>query len=195
MVALMAAGLGHGIARPTAWGGYGLALAGIAMVAGGGGTGATAAGDLLVLASVALSATFVVVQPRLLAGRDPPPSRRCSSARARSWRCRTPGLRGPAARAGDRRAGGRPRRARLRGHAAPVLALRLRAGARPGRAGRGFLNLEPLVGVAVGWVGFGEAVAPPSSSEASGPRRNRAQHDACPRPLHARAGQARPAPC
>ena len=28
----------------------------------------------------------------------------------------------------------------------------------PGMAGA-FLNLEPLVGVAVGWVGFGEAVA------------------------------------
>src|SRR3954451_6068380 len=41
MVALMVAGLGHGVARPTAWAGYGLALAGIAMVAGGGGTGAT----------------------------------------------------------------------------------------------------------------------------------------------------------
>src|SRR3954449_12223774 len=71
MVALLAAGLGHGVARPTAWAGYGLALAGIAMVAGGGGTGATAAGDGLVFASVALSASFIVVQPRLLAGRDP----------------------------------------------------------------------------------------------------------------------------
>src|SRR3954447_19240324 len=71
MVALLAAGLGHGVARPAAWAGYGLALAGIAMVAGGGGSGSTLAGDGLVFASVALSATFVVVQPRLLAGRDP----------------------------------------------------------------------------------------------------------------------------
>src|SRR3954466_10794744 len=52
LVAVMAAGMGHGVARPTAWAGYGLALAGIAMVAGGGGTGATAAGDGLVFASV-----------------------------------------------------------------------------------------------------------------------------------------------
>ena len=71
MVALMAAALGHGVARPLAWGGYGLALAGIAVVAGGGGTGASTAGDVLVFASVALSATFIVAQPRLLAGRDP----------------------------------------------------------------------------------------------------------------------------
>ena len=41
MVALMAAALGHGVARPVAWAGYGLALAGIAMVAGAGGAGAT----------------------------------------------------------------------------------------------------------------------------------------------------------
>src|SRR5918994_2104094 len=71
MVALMGAALGHGVARPVAWAGYGLALAGIAMVAGAGGAGATPAGDLPVLASVALSATFIVAQPRLLAGRDP----------------------------------------------------------------------------------------------------------------------------
>src|ERR687897_1573716 len=71
MVALMGAALGRGVARPVAWAGYGLALAGIAMVAGAGGAGATPAGDLLVLASVALSATFIVAQPRLLAGRDP----------------------------------------------------------------------------------------------------------------------------
>src|SRR5215210_3223257 len=71
LVALVSAGLGQGVARPTAWLGYGLALAGIAAVAGGGGAGASTAGDLLVFGSVALSATFVVAQPRLLAGRDP----------------------------------------------------------------------------------------------------------------------------
>src|SRR6478735_4156170 len=70
MVALLSAVLGHGVARPVAWVGYALALAGIAMVAGAGGSGASASGDLLVLGSVALSATFVVVQPRLLVGRD-----------------------------------------------------------------------------------------------------------------------------
>jgi drug/metabolite transporter (DMT)-like permease len=71
MVALMAAALGHGVGAADHVDGYGLALAGIAVVAGGGGSGATTGGDLLVLASVALSATFIVAQPRLLAGRDP----------------------------------------------------------------------------------------------------------------------------
>src|SRR3954469_10527793 len=71
LVALLSAVLGHGVARPVAWAGYALALAGIALVAGAGGSGASTSGDLLVLASVTLSATFIVTQPRLLAGRDP----------------------------------------------------------------------------------------------------------------------------
>ena len=161
MVALMAAGLGHGVARPTAWAGYGLALAGIAMVAGGGGTGATAAGDLLVFGSVALSATFIVVQPRLLAGRDPAAVTAVQfGAGALVALPARPRLRGPAGRAGDRGARWWPwRRSRSPARCS-------RSGSSPtarrtspaGLAGA-FLNLEPLVGVAVGWVGFGEAVA------------------------------------
>ena len=160
MVALMAAGLGHGVARPTAWAGYGLALAGIAMVAGGGGSGATVAGDLLVFASVALSATFIVVQPRLLAGRDPAAVTAvqfgAGALVALPHALVFEGL--PAAPA----------------TVAPVAALAALAVAgtllpfwlfafgqarvSAGLAGA-FLNLEPLVGVAVGWIGFGEAVA------------------------------------
>ena len=134
MVALMAAGLGHGVARPTAWAGYGLALAGIAMVAGGGGAGATVAGDLLVFASVALSATFIVLQPRLLAGRDPAAVTAVQfGAGALVALPHAARLRGPARRAGDRRARGGAGGARVRRHAAAVLALRLRPGARPRR--------------------------------------------------------------
>src|SRR5690348_14868582 len=71
LVALIAVGLGESATRPVTWSGYALALAGIALVAHTGGGGATAFGDLLVLSSVAASATFIVVQPKLLAGRDP----------------------------------------------------------------------------------------------------------------------------
>ena len=159
MVAVLAAGLGHGIARPAAWAGYGLALAGIAMVAGGG-SGSTLAGDGLVFASVALSATFIVVQPRLLAGRDPAAVTAvqfgAGALVAIPHALAFEGL--PAAPA----------------TAAPVAALAALAFAgtllpfwlfahgqahvSPGLAG-GFLNLEPLVGIVVGWVGFGETVA------------------------------------
>lgn len=68
-VALIGAGTGRRISRPLAWGGYTIALVGVALVAGAG-TGHVRPGDLLMLASVVLSAAFIVVQPRLLAGRD-----------------------------------------------------------------------------------------------------------------------------
>src|SRR3954451_22258808 len=42
MVALLSAVVGHGVARPPAWAGYALALGGIALVAGAGGSGASA---------------------------------------------------------------------------------------------------------------------------------------------------------
>ena len=160
MVALMAAALGHGVARPVTWTGYGLALAGIAVVAGGGGSGATTGGDLLVLASVALSATFIVAQPRLLAGRDPAAVTAVQFAAgavvALPHALAFEGLPPAPAAAG------------------PVIALAALAIAGtllpfwlfafgqahvPAGIAGAFLNLEPLVGVAVGWVGFGEAVA------------------------------------
>ena len=160
MVALMAAGLGHGVARPLQWTGYGVALAGIAMVAGSGGSGASTAGDLIVFASVALSATFIVVQPRLLAGRDPAAVTAVQFAAgalvALPHALAFEGLPPAPAEAG------------------PVVALIALASAGtvipfwlfaygqahvPAGIAGSFLNLEPLVGVAVGWTGFGEAVA------------------------------------
>ncbi|MBA2516484.1 MAG: DMT family transporter, partial [Solirubrobacterales bacterium] len=71
LVALLNAALGRGTSGLVAWTGFGLALAGVALVAGGGGDDATLEGDLFVLLSVAGSAAFIVAQPRLLAGRDP----------------------------------------------------------------------------------------------------------------------------
>ena len=70
LVALIAAGLGQAVAQPLTWAGYAVALVGIACVAGAAGGGASTHGDLLVLGSAVLSAGFIVVQPRLLAGRD-----------------------------------------------------------------------------------------------------------------------------
>jgi drug/metabolite transporter (DMT)-like permease len=160
MVALLSAGLGHGVVRPAAWAGYGLALAGIAMVAGGGGSGSTTAGDLLVLGSVALSATFIVMQPRLLAGRDPAAVTAVQFAAGGAVAL-------PHAVAFE----GLPPAPAEAGPVAALVALALAGTLLPfwlfaygqahvpaGLAGA-FLNLEPLVGVVVGWIGFGEAVA------------------------------------
>jgi threonine/homoserine efflux transporter RhtA len=71
LVAVVAALWHHTVARPVAWAGFAISLAGVGLVTGGSGGGATAAGDGLVLASLLLSATFTVAQTRVLRGRDP----------------------------------------------------------------------------------------------------------------------------
>jgi drug/metabolite transporter (DMT)-like permease len=71
LVAVVAALWQHSVARPVAWAGFAVSLAGVGLVTGGRGGGATAGGDVLVLASLLLSATFTVAQTRLLRGRDP----------------------------------------------------------------------------------------------------------------------------
>ena len=71
LVALVSVATGRGKCGPLAWAGFALALAGVGIVAGGGGGAATLGGDAIVLLSVSISACFVVVQPSLLAGRDP----------------------------------------------------------------------------------------------------------------------------
>ena len=71
LVAVIAALWHHTVARPVAWVGFAVSLAGVGLVTGGRGGGATPVGDGLVLASLLLSATFTVGQTRLLRGRDP----------------------------------------------------------------------------------------------------------------------------
>jgi len=71
LVALIAAALRHSVARPLAWAGFGLSLAGVAFIASGQGSGSTLGGDGLVLAAQFVSASFTVSQARLLRGRDP----------------------------------------------------------------------------------------------------------------------------
>jgi drug/metabolite transporter (DMT)-like permease len=71
LVVIISAALRRGASDATAWTGSLVALAGVGLVAGGGGAGTSLAGDLLVLLSVTGSAFFIVLQPSLLAGRDP----------------------------------------------------------------------------------------------------------------------------
>jgi drug/metabolite transporter (DMT)-like permease len=70
LVAVAAVLAGRGAAGPLAWAGFALAFAGVGLLAGSGGN-TSAAGDGLVLASVAITAVFIVAQTRNLAGRDP----------------------------------------------------------------------------------------------------------------------------
>jgi drug/metabolite transporter (DMT)-like permease len=61
---------GRAAAGPAAWSGFGVALAGVALVAGSGGA-ASPVGDALVLASALLGSALIVVQGELLEGQDP----------------------------------------------------------------------------------------------------------------------------
>ena len=58
------------VAGPAAWSGFGVALGGVALVAGSGGD-ASLSGDALVAASALLGSALIVVQGELLQGRDP----------------------------------------------------------------------------------------------------------------------------
>jgi len=71
LVAIIAAVWHSAVARPVAWVGFALSLAGVGLIAGGQGHGATPSGDLLVLVATVISASVTVAQGRLLKGRDP----------------------------------------------------------------------------------------------------------------------------
>jgi drug/metabolite transporter (DMT)-like permease len=71
LVAIIAALWQHAVARPAAWAGFALSLAGVGAITGGHGGGVSRAGDALVLASALLAAAVTVAQGRLLPGRDP----------------------------------------------------------------------------------------------------------------------------
>lgn len=157
LVALIAAGLGQTATRPLTWAGYGVALVGIACVAGAGGGGASTRGDLLVLASAAVSAGFIVMQPRLLAGRDAAAVTAVQFAGGALVAVPVAAL-----------SGGLPH-----GPVGPTPALALAALALAGtplpfwlfafgqarvsaELASAFLNLEPVVGAAAGWLALGE---------------------------------------
>ena len=71
LVAIIAAVWHHAVARPVAWAGFTLSLMGVGLIAGGQGHGATPLGDLLVLVATVIAASVTVAQGRLLVGRDP----------------------------------------------------------------------------------------------------------------------------
>jgi drug/metabolite transporter (DMT)-like permease len=157
LVALIAAGLGQAVTRALTWAGYGVALVGIAFVAGAGGGGASPRGDLLVFGSVVLSAAFIAVQPRLLAGRNPAAVTAVQFAGGALV-----ALPVSVFTEGVPHAPGAP---------LPVLALAALAVAGtplpfwlfafgqarvPAELAGAFLNLEPVVGAAAGWLALGE---------------------------------------
>ena len=161
LVAAIAAMLGRGSGGRLMWAGSLVALAGVGLVAGGGGAGTSVAGDLLVLVSVTFSAAFIVAQPSLLAGRDP--------AAVTSVQLGAGGLAAlPLAivleGAPPAPAGAEPVVAVVAlALAGTLLAFWLFAWAQarvPAELAGAFVNLEPLVGALTGAVAFHDVVGP-----------------------------------
>jgi O-acetylserine/cysteine efflux transporter len=166
LIAVITALWRHVVARPLAWAGFAVSLAGVAAIvattgAAGRGGGASGAGDALVLASTTLIAVMTVAQARLLEDRDPVAVTAIQFAGAAlvtlPFAACTTGL--PAAPSG----------------AGPVLAVTALTavatllpftlfayGQRrvPAEVAGAFLNLEPLVGAAIGIVAFGDPFGP-----------------------------------
>jgi len=161
MVAIIAAVWQRSVARPVAWAGFAVSLAGVGLIAADGGGRADLAGDGMVLASVLMSAGFTVIQTRLLNGRDPVAVTAVqflgAALAALPFSVLSEGI--PAAPASP-------------GAAAVVLALA--AGGTllpfslfaygqsrlPAEIAGAFLNIEPLVGAVAGVVVFGDPAGP-----------------------------------
>ena len=161
LVAIIAAVWHRTVARPVAWAGFAVSLAGVGVVAGGHGGGATTVGDALVLASLMLSATFTVAQARLLRGRDPIAMTAVQFlgaalavlpfAAVTEAGPAMPGTAGPVLATAALAAGG------------TLLPFALFAYAQsrvPAEVAGAFLNIEPLVGAVAGAVFFGNPAGP-----------------------------------
>ena len=161
LVALAAWVAGHGHATRREWISIVLSVGGIGLIAGGGGGGASVGGDLLVLVSVALSAALIAAQPALLRDRDPAAVTAVQFAAAAGFAL-------PFALGSGHLPGAPPDL----GTAGAFLALAVagtvlpfwlfahgQAWVRPQLAGA-FVNLEPVVGAAIGWTLFADPFGP-----------------------------------
>jgi drug/metabolite transporter (DMT)-like permease len=129
-------------------------------VAGAGGGGATAHGDILVLVSVILSAAFVAIQPRLLEGRDAAAVTAVQFAGGALVALPVSML-----TEGVPHAPGAPTPAlalaalALAGTPLPFWLFAFGQARVPAELAGAFLNLEPVVGAAAGWLALGEPAA------------------------------------
>ena len=162
LVALTSLLAGHGHANGREWVSYGLSLAGIGLIAGSGGGGASLGGDLLVVVSVMLSAILIAMQPRLLAGRDPAAVTAVQFFAAAAVvlplaLSSAPPLSAPSSAAAPLAFIALT----LAGTVLPFWLFALgQSHVRPQLAGA-FVNLEPVVGAAIGWIFFSNPVGPP----------------------------------
>ncbi len=161
LVAVIAALWHRTVARPVAWAGFAVSLAGVCLITGGSGGGATAGGDGLVLASLLLSATFTVAQVRLLPGRDPVAVTAVQFLGAAlavlPFSLATEGM--PAAPAGLGTAVATAGLA-VGGTLLPFTLFAYGQSRVSAEVAGAFLNLEPLIGALAGIVVFGDPACP-----------------------------------
>jgi drug/metabolite transporter (DMT)-like permease len=157
LVAIIAAFWHRALGRPLAWAGFGVSLAGVGLVTGGGAGGATARGDTLVVLSVLLSSILVVAQPRLLRGRDP------AAVTAVQFLGATVGVlpvailtEGVPAAPGSLGAGLATAALAVCGTLAPFTLFAYGQSGVPAEVAGAFVNIEPVVGAAAGVVIFGD---------------------------------------
>lgn len=158
LVAVIAAVRQGRVARPVAWVGFAVSLVGVGLVAASGTSGTTFTGDGLVMASLVCSASFTVAQARLLAGRDPVAvtavqflAAALAALPVAAVTEGAPTFPGPGALVGI--AG-----LALVGTLAPFTLFAYGQARVPAEVAGAFVNLEPLVGAAVGAAVFGDPV-------------------------------------
>jgi O-acetylserine/cysteine efflux transporter len=160
LVALMTAGTGRTATRPLTWAGYGVALVGIALVAGAGGGGSSSHGDLLVLCSAVLSAGTIAIQPRLLAGRDAAAVTAVQFAGGAFVAVPFAVLTGSVPHAPHAAVPALAMAAlALAGTPLPFWLFAFGQARVPAELAGAFINLEPVVGAAAGWLALGEPAA------------------------------------
>src|SRR3954454_13056186 len=160
LVALTAVAGGRATSGPLAWSGFAVALGGVALVAGAGGH-ASLTGDALVLASAAIAALYIVAQADLLPGRDPVAVTAVQMAAAAGFAL-------PAALLGGHLPAAPPDphaviAAALLATAGSLLPFTLYAYGQTrvsAEVAGAFVNLEPLVGAAMGALAFQDPFGP-----------------------------------
>jgi O-acetylserine/cysteine efflux transporter len=168
LVAIIAAVWHRSVARPVAWAGFAVSLAGVALIAAGGGGQANLAGDGMVLASVLLSAGFTVSQARLLRDRDPVAVTAVqflgAALVALPFSVLTEGM--PAA-PGSMGAVVTVAALAVGGTLLPFSLFAYGQSRLPAQVAGAFLNIEPLVGAVAGVLIFGDPAGPAQLSGAA----------------------------
>src|SRR4051812_36311499 len=160
LVALVTAALGQASSGPREWAGFAAALSGIGLVAGSGGQ-ASWQGDALMLGSAVVSAAMIVAQASLLPGRD------AIAVTAVQMAAAALAVLPIALLAGTPPAGAPTAHELLAalglvtvGSLVPFTLYAYGQARTSAEVAGAFVNLEPLVGVALGAIAFGDPFGP-----------------------------------